>query len=71
VEKCGCRFFFDPGMKGKILLEGRSVPNEDLFFSHLSKNDVDEQIYLLSDNVVLDLFKFVFKGAKTNKRKSS
>ena len=31
MEKCGCRFFFDPGMTGKILLEGRSVPNEDLF----------------------------------------
>ena len=30
---------------------------------HLSKNDVDEHIYVLSDNVVFDLFKFVFKGA--------
>ena len=30
MEKCGCRFFFDPGMKGKILLEESSVPNEEV-----------------------------------------
>ena len=36
VEKCGCRFFFDPGMKGKILSEGRGVPNEHFFFFFFS-----------------------------------
>ena len=41
------------------------------FLLHLSKNDVNEHIYVLSDNVVFDLFKFVFKRAKTNKHKSS
>ena len=36
MEKCGCRFFFDPGMKGKILSEGRGVPNEEFSFSFSS-----------------------------------